>query len=189
MPFDHFDFLAPLYDRAIRPFEGRETFIRLARPGPEDRLLDIGGGTGRAAVALRDLVGRLVLADLSPGMLAQARARGLVATCAGSERLPFADGAFDCVLMVDALHHVLDQRDTAAELWRVTRPGGRIVIQEPDVRTFAVKLVALAEKLALMRSRFLRPEKIAALFDFPNARPQVVEEGFSAWIVIEKAPL
>ncbi len=57
--------------------------------------------------------------------------------------------------MVNALHHVCNQQETVNELWRTLQPGGRIVIEEPDVRTFAVKLFALGEKLALMRSHFL----------------------------------
>jgi len=186
MPWDHFDFLAPVYDRAIRDFTGREVLERLAGLNGNTRLLDVGGGTGRVAAALRGQVGAIFLADVSAGMLRQARAKDLDAACALSERLPFADGAFDCVLMVDALHHVVDQRASAAEMWRVVRPGGQVVVQEPDIRTFSVKLVALAEKLALMRSHFLSPARIADLFAFPAARVEIESEGFSAWVVIHK---
>jgi demethylmenaquinone methyltransferase/2-methoxy-6-polyprenyl-1,4-benzoquinol methylase len=47
---------------------------------------------------------------------------------------------------------------------RVLEPEGRSVIEEPDIRTFGVKLVALAEKILLMRSHFLSPIQIASLF-------------------------
>ena len=59
--------------------------------------------------------------------------------------------------MVDALHHVIHQGQTAREMYRVLKPGGRIVIEEPDIRKFGVKLIAVAEKLLLMRSHFLSP--------------------------------
>ena len=88
--------------------------------------------------------------------------------------------------MVDALHHVCDQRATADELWRTLQPGGRIVIEEPDLRTVVVKLLALAEKMALMRSHFLSPARIAALFDHPNARVHIEAGTFNAWVIVEK---
>jgi ubiquinone/menaquinone biosynthesis C-methylase UbiE len=87
---------------------------------------------------------------------------------------------------VDALHHVIDQRHTAHEMYRVLKPGGRIVIEEPDIRTFGVKLIALGEKLLLMRSHFLSPERIVALFSFDSAKTSVHAAEGSAWVVIEK---
>ena len=90
--------------------------------------------------------------------------------------------------MVDALHHVCNQVQTAQELWRVLAPGGYLVIEEPDLRTFAVKLVAVAEKVALMRSHFLAPEAIAALFDpfTAQVRIETEEKGFNAWVIVHK---
>ncbi len=121
------------------------------------------------------------------GMLKEATLKdNLKPTCALSESMPFADDFFDCVLMVDALHHVSDQAQTASELWRIVKPGGRIVIQEPDIRRFSVKLIALAEKLALMRSHFLAPQAMADLFPFPNANVDFHAEEFSAWVIVKK---
>jgi demethylmenaquinone methyltransferase/2-methoxy-6-polyprenyl-1,4-benzoquinol methylase len=88
--------------------------------------------------------------------------------------------------MVDALHHVSDQFKTAEELWRILAPGGRIVIEEPDISSFRIKLVAIGEKLALMRSHFLAPTQIADLFHFANANVQMINEGTIAWIIVEK---
>ncbi len=190
--FDHFDILAPIYDRAI-PFSRLELMLKMVDLPVDGILLDAGGGTGRVASALRPHVRAALVADFSPGMLAQAQLKGLPGVLTPAERLPFADGTFDRIIMVDALHHVHNQAETIAELWRVLRgpdpvsgkPGGRLVIEEPDVRTFTVKLVAIGEKLALMRSHFLSPPKIAALFP-PEAQVKIETEGYNAWVIVER---
>lgn len=187
MPWiDHFGLLAPVYERFIRS-EATERLQALLEMPPGGRLLDAGGGTGRVAVSFASGKGQIVVADESVKMLLQARKKdGLQPAAASSERLPFPSDCFDRIIMVDALHHVRSQRETAAELWRVLRPGGRILIQEPDVRQWGVKVVAVVEKLALMRSHFLTPEKIAALFPWTRTPVRIVVDGYNAYIVVQK---
>jgi ubiquinone/menaquinone biosynthesis C-methylase UbiE len=148
------------------------------------RLLDVGGGTGRVASAISDLVDDVVVADVSFGMLDKADRSSLKPVCGGSESLPFADGSFERVIMVDALHHVIHHADTAREMFRVLKPGGLLVIEEPDIRTFGVKLIALAEKMLLMRSHFLAPDQIVKLF--PTGEKSVRAEDGTAWVIVRK---
>lgn len=183
---DHFDFLASFYERVIPPPDPAELtgLLRLPTTG---RLLDAGGGTGRVSAALRDKVGTLVVSDLSHNMLQQVSAkRGLDPVRAHVERLPFPDRTFDRLLVVDALHHFCDQRDAIGDLLRVLRPGGRLVIEEPDYTRFAVKMIALAEKLALMRSRFHTPEAIAHIIAERGHSADIVRGSkFRAWVIVD----
>jgi SAM-dependent methyltransferase len=184
---DHFSILAPYYERFI-PLRNFENLFALLDLPINGAILDAGGGTGRVAKALTGFAKEIVVADYSLGMLRQSSGKdGLHSINSSTEQLPFAEHSFERVIMIDALHHVEDQAKTAAELWRVLRPGGRIVIEEPDVRKFSVKLVALGEKIALMRSHFITPPTIAGLFSSPLATKKIHRDGFNAWIVVEKS--
>lgn len=185
--FDHFGILAPFYEFFIKPAPP-EMLWQLADLPASGILLDAGGGTGRVAQFMNGKIDQIVVADLSFPMLQQAQQKdGLRAVNAHTERLPFPDACFDRVIMVDALHHVCDQHETAAALWRVLKPGGRIVIEEPDLGHFGVKLVAIAEKLALMRSHFLSPAEIVSLFDNFDARARIEKDGYISWVIIERS--
>lgn len=182
---DHFGFIAPYYDRIFKPGE-RDILNQMIGLPVEGYLLDAGGGTGRISQFLREFASHVVIADLSYEMLIQANAKnGLLTTCSHSERLPFEDQTFDRIIMIDALHHVCNQAETAGELWRLIKPGGRIVIEEPDVRTWGVKALALGEKILRMRSHFLTPPQIAALFD-TSAKISIHQKGVISWVVVRK---
>jgi ubiquinone/menaquinone biosynthesis C-methylase UbiE len=184
--FNHFDFLAPIYDHFIKPKDPVKLRSLLKLP-VSGNLLDVGGGTGRISIMLRDSVTRIVIADSSIGMLAQARNKNsFIIVCTDSEGLPFEDGSFERVIMVDAFHHVYDYKSTVEELWRVVKPGGRIVIEEPNIHTIPVMITAIVEKLALMRSHFISPLVIFNSFPYPNAKKQIESEGFTSWIVVDK---
>jgi len=184
--WDHFDLLAPIYDRVIRPRKP-EKLLTLLKDNPDDQILDVGGGTGRISQFFAAAGCRVVVADISQRMLERALEKdGLAAVCAPSEQMPFQDETFSCVIMVDAFHHVIDHRQTALELWRILKPGGRLIIEEPNPRIFSVKLVALAEKLALMRSHFFLPEQIGGYFQFPAAMVTVEAEAPNAFIIVDK---
>jgi SAM-dependent methyltransferase len=183
---DHFGLLAPIYERFIKP-RPPEWLWKVADLPTDGTLLDAGGGTGRVAQFFVDKAAQVVVADLSFNMLQQANSKlNLRTVCTHTENLPFPDNHFSRVIMVDALHHVCDQAATTKEMWRVLEPGGRIVIEEPDVRETPVKFIALAEKLALMRSHFLTPVEIMALFPPNHATCRIEKDGSNAWIIVDK---
>ena len=184
---DHFGILAPIYELFIKPKDPE--FLSEVLDLPVDgALLDAGGGTGRVAQFMVGKAQRIVVADLSCQMLAVAKGKDQVyGVCTPTESLPFPDSAFERIMMVDALHHVIHQQETINEMWRLLAPGGRIVIEEPDIRSFGVKLVALGEKLLLMRSHFLSPDRICEMFRFTNAVVEIQNDGANAFISVEKA--
>lgn len=185
MPFDHFDLVAGLYDRAGKFLISRQ-LAGLLSLSPQNLLLDAGGGTGRVASALRGLVRDAFVVDLSRGMLRRAANKGLATVCAPAEALPFPSGSFDRIIMVDALHHVFNQSQTVHEIFRVLAPAGRLVIIEPDIHKFLVKIIAICEKALLMRSHFLPGEAIGALFNGLEAKTSLVYEGNNVVCIVER---
>lgn len=186
MKLDHFGLLAPLYERMIRP-QMPETLYTLTHLPCDGPLLDVGGGTGRVAQFFRRDAAAVVLADESLAMLAQARRKnGLLLLAGQAERLPFADESFARLICVDAFHHLGDQKQALTEMWRVLRPGGRMVIEEPDIRHPLVMLIAVVEKLTLMRSHFRTPETIAQRLAVLGGAPEIQRRGYTAWVITDK---
>jgi len=182
---DHFSLLASFYDRLFA-FLDPGPLLRLLQLSGNELLLDVGGGTGRVAEALRGKARTIVL-DESTGMLKKALGKGIPVCRALAEALPFASESFERLLVVDAFHHFADHRRAAGELVRVLKKGGRLVLEEPDIRRWPVRLIALGEKLLLMRSRFYALSQLIALFEEAGGKIACVEEdGASLRLVVEK---
>lgn len=113
-----------------------------------EHLLDIGCGPGTDALALAKqaalLGGRVTGVDLNPAMIAAANRRAaglhlpLVFLQADIHALPFGEAHFDAVRIDRVLHFLSDPRKALMEAMRVTVPGGRIVVTEPDWSTLEV---------------------------------------------------
>ncbi len=130
-----FDSAAEFYDRtrALPPEVQAQVTLLLAQElkgrGP---CIEVGIGTGRIALPLREAGVEMLGVDLSLPMLARldenAGGRGLLAAQADATRLPFADHSFGAALACHVLHLIPDWRLAAAEMVRVTRPGGVLLI-------------------------------------------------------------
>jgi SAM-dependent methyltransferase len=115
----------PVFSRLLRGQQ--DEGLRRVALMPNERLLDLGCGTGRALQLRADALG----ADASLEMLRQAP-RGRVA-CAHAGELPFRSGAFDAVLCTNSFHHYPEPAGTLREIRRVLRPGGRAVLIDPNL--------------------------------------------------------
>jgi SAM-dependent methyltransferase len=130
-----FDWSLGRYERTADWLEpAARVMIERAAPQPGERVLDIGCGTGNAALLATADGARTIGVDPAPRLLEVARERaaalGLDATfVAGqAEDLPVDDGEIDLVLSVFGVIFASDPRAAAAETARVTAPGGRIVL-------------------------------------------------------------
>lgn len=144
-------FIEALEARGRMPSQAalRRHFLRFLPVRAGDEVLEVGCGTG---VVLRDLGalvgprGRVTGIDPSRQLVAAARllcrrhpvGRRITVRCARGERLPFANDRFAATLAITVLLHVKDHGRVIVEMARVTRPGGRVGVQDQDFGTVAV---------------------------------------------------
>ncbi|MBI4636881.1 MAG: methyltransferase domain-containing protein [Candidatus Rokubacteria bacterium] len=145
-------FIEALETRGGTPTQAilRRRFLRFVPVRSGDRVLEVGCGTG---VVVRDLAGlvgargRVVGVDRSRLLLraarrlcrARPRAGRITLRVADGARLPWRAGRFDATLAITVLLHVSDPMAVVAEMARVTRPGGRVGVQDQDFGTVAVE--------------------------------------------------
>jgi demethylmenaquinone methyltransferase/2-methoxy-6-polyprenyl-1,4-benzoquinol methylase len=129
----------------------RRAVARITAAGLSERVLDLAAGTGTSSLTFTAAGADCVACDFSLGMLRAGRARlagqrdvqrrdgrGRLGFVAGDAlRLPFADEAFDAVTISFGLRNVASPGAALAEMRRVTRPGGRLVVCEFSTITIA----------------------------------------------------
>ncbi len=152
----YLDLLADVIDVAKRQS------MDLLQLAPGMSVVDIGCGVGRDATRLAECVGpngRVVGIDLSPELIAEARARHAAAglplafEVGNAEALAFADASFDAARVDRVLQHLVDPAQAVREMVRVVRPGGRLAALEPDWETVAVAGCDLEVTRAVVRHK------------------------------------
>jgi SAM-dependent methyltransferase len=135
------DVVDSLPDHAVESFAGVANPFSLRVPGAGERVVDVGSGAGFDSFVAASFVGRdgrVVGVDMTPEMLAKARANadrlgvGNVEFREGiAEDLPVDDGWADAVISNGVINLCPDKRAAFSEIWRVLRPGG--VLQFADI--------------------------------------------------------
>lgn len=115
----------------------RRAVFEAVDPRPGQRILDLAAGTGTSSRPFADAGALVIPTDLSLGMLKVGKERqpDLPFVAGDALALPFADEAFDAVTISYGLRNVERTGDALAEMHRVTRPGGRLVICEVSTPT------------------------------------------------------
>jgi SAM-dependent methyltransferase len=117
-----------------------------AQPG--ERVLDLGCGDGRLTLEAAANGARMTGVDLSPELVAAARARGLDAQVADATALPYPNACFDRVLSNAALHWMTAPEPVLGEVARVLKPGGRFVGELGGAGNVAAIVGAITNALA-----------------------------------------
>ena len=110
--------------------------VSLARIHPGERVLDVASGSGDLARAMAARGAEVCMSDINGPMLARGRDRmadaGRLAAAVrcDAERLPFRAGSFDCVTVGFGLRNMTHKDAALAEMHRVLRPGGRLLVLE-----------------------------------------------------------
>lgn len=133
-----FDGVARHYDRTNAIMSGgndllwRMATVRAVDPHAGERILDVAAGTGTSSAALARSGAIVVALDFSAGMIEEGRRRHpkIEFVEADAERLPFGDDEFDAVTISFGLRNVAHPKAALAEMYRVLKPGGRLVICE-----------------------------------------------------------
>lgn len=141
-----FDGVARGYDRTNAVLSaGNSALWRMATtravdPKPGERILDVAAGTGSSSAPLAKSGAQVVALDFSPGMVEQGRARHpkIEFVLGDAEKLPFGDDEFDAVTISFGLRNVAHPQAALAEMYRVLKPGGRLVICEFSRPTRAI---------------------------------------------------
>jgi SAM-dependent methyltransferase len=119
---------AAAYTGAGTAVDARVPLVAAVVEASPARVLEVGCGWGELAEwVARETGAEVVATDLSPRMVELARERGIDATVADVQLLPFDDGAFDVVVAAWMLYHVPDLDRGLGEIARVLRPGGKLV--------------------------------------------------------------
>ena len=141
-----------------KPFWAKHRKEQLASVDGE--ILEIGVGTGLNLPHYPEHVRRIVTVDPNPGMNKRLQRRidqsgiDVDKQILGSEQLPFNDAAFDCVVSTITLCSILDVQQAMVELFRVLKPGGRILFLEHGISPDA--------KVARWQRRLNRAQRLFA---------------------------
>jgi demethylmenaquinone methyltransferase/2-methoxy-6-polyprenyl-1,4-benzoquinol methylase len=119
----------------------RKATVAAIKPVPGEIVLDLAAGTGTSTAAIAATGAQAIACDLSLGMLEVGKKRHPQLTFVAGDalQLPFADSSFDAVTISFGIRNVQNVQLALTELYRVTKPGGRLVICEfstPEIGWF-----------------------------------------------------
>lgn len=164
IPHRFFDFISPVYDLLIKGSTPSELITYLNLQGNE-KVLEIGTGTGRTVQEISSLCEQLFLLDPSQLMLNKARKK---IPCANfslgyAENLPYPNNFFQRVFAVDSFHHWNNHQSAIAEVYRVLSLRGIFILFEFDPQSRFGHYIKSMEIFLRMGSKFFTPAELRIL--------------------------
>lgn len=179
-----FERVAPIYDMVMPPANAAELQPGLDQvSGTISRVLDVGGGTGRAIKEL-DTETPIVL-DAAEKMLKRIPA-GIARVRSDARTIPVKTESIDAVLIVDAYHHLPQPQRVLTEVSRVIRPGGVVLIREFDPTTFRGRLLRTGESVIGLNSHFHQPSSLRNSMANAGLETSLIATGFPYTVVGKK---
>ena len=180
---DMFDGVAKYYDRTNGVLSmgnsvlWRAATVRAIAPVAGERILDVAAGTGTSSAAIARHGARVVAVDFSPGMVAEGKRKHkkIEFVEADAEKLPFGDNEFDAVTISFGLRNIQNPKAALSEMYRVLKPGGRLVICE-----FSKPPVALVRAGYWAYLRYIMPT-IVDVASSNSAAYEYLAESIQAW--------
>ncbi len=157
--------------------------IKYAKPQKTDIVLDIGGGTGVIAEALKPFVKTISVLDQSAEMLKYAKKRGVRTILGSANSIPFRPRTVDMIVCTDAFHHMQDQLTILREMRRVLKPYGRLIIEEIDPGTVNGKIVKCVEWILGCNSKFHRPKNLVRLLKKCGFTTKIIDKDAGSYLV------
>ena len=182
----------------IKDERALELLVEASGAGPDDTVLDVACGPGLVVAAFARVVRHATGIDVTPAMLARAREVSAGLANVTLDRgdvlpLPYDDGAFSIVVSRFAFHHFADPRAVLAEMRRVCRPGGAVVVCDLTTSDDPAKAAAFHE-IEMLRDpshvRALTLAELAALFaavDLPPPTPTFYRLAFELEGLLERS--
>jgi demethylmenaquinone methyltransferase/2-methoxy-6-polyprenyl-1,4-benzoquinol methylase len=188
-----FDDVAPRYDvvndilSVGQTRRWRKIVVDAVDAEPGQRVLDLAAGTGTSSEPYADAGIQVVACDFSLGMLQVGKRRrpDIDFVAGDATNLPFEDNSFDATTISFGLRNVTDPQKALAEMLRVTKPGGKLVVAEFSHPTFAPWRTVYTEYLmralpAIATKVASNPTAYVYLAESIRAWPN--QDGLAAWI-------
>lgn len=170
----------------------RRTLNRAVNAQAGEDILDIAAGTGTSSLGYYRAGAKVVACDFSPGMVAEGKKRHpeLDFMVADAHNLPFEDNVFDCVTCSFGFRNMHDPQRALEEFYRVTRPGGRLVIMEFSTPTNPFLASAYHKYMEVVlpsAGKFFSSDEAAytylieSIINWPNQRELAWQIAQSGW--------
>jgi len=187
-----FDLISPIYEKVISGNEENfKTLFKLGDFKITDKVLDLGGGTGRVAKFFLGKVQETSVLDESKGMIEQCQKKGSINCVLGkADNIPFGNSYFDKIIIIDAFHHFQNKEKAVQEIKRILKENGKVIIEEVNFNRFGNWLVEKIETIFGAKSKIYSPESVAEFFLKNQFKIKFLDKNRNAYYLIgEKSEL